>query len=273
MNGHESLTPEEVQTRDAVRGLGRPGADPGFRARLRQEFVSGTIESSAPKRALVIPWHRTPMARWGGVALAAAALLVVVGFLNAAPDWRLNRVTGDGMVIVDGRPVPTAHASELERLMSAGAFVRVPTGVEIELMSRGVMAVQFTPGTEASVPNPPGRWFQRTSLAEIRRGEWRITTGRDFQGARLAIDTPEARVEVTGTTFAVICEPEGTCVCVMEGRLNVGTRGGSGPVEVREGNRRFVYADGRPEEMEPMLSREHAPLGDLKERMREPMEK
>jgi hypothetical protein len=74
-----------------------------------------------------------------------------------------------------------------------------------------------------------------------------------------------------GTTFAVICEPTGTCVCVMEGRLKVGTRGGPGPVEVTAGHRRYVFADGRPEESAEMRDTEHAPLGELQQRMREAM--
>ena len=269
MSERELLTPEATRARDAVRALSRPQAPAAFRARLREEFASGAIAARAPV-VLRLPWHRTAGARWGGAALAAAAALVVVTSINRAPGWKLEAVHGDGIVIVDGAPVPTAHAEDLARRMKPGAFLQLPSDVELELVSRGELAVQVTGGTHASVPSLPGRWFSRRAVGEVREGEIRVTTGRDFHGARLAIDTPEARVAVVGTTFAVICEPAGTCVCVMEGRLKVGARGGA-MSEVVAGRRRYVYADGRPEESAEMRATEHQPLGDFRVRMQPEM--
>ncbi|MEO5619187.1 MAG: FecR domain-containing protein [Candidatus Eisenbacteria bacterium] len=267
MTGHETPNPEAARARDAVRELPRPVADPAFRARLRQEFMSGTIAPALPVRALVVPLHRRPVFRWGGAALAVAAAFVVVSLLNRAPAWRMNAVTGSGIVIVDGVPVPTAHAADLERRLRAGALIQVPAGVEIEIASRGQFAVQFSPGTEASVPRVPGRWFGRLGSAEIRSGELRVTTGAAFRGALLAIETPEAKIEVTGTTFAVICEAAGTCLCVLDGRVRIGARGAPAMVEVPGGRRRFVFADGREEEAAEMRHTEHGPLGEFQERM------
>lgn len=263
----EVVSAEAARAREAVRELDRPAAATAFRARLRQEFTSGTIESAAPARLFVVPWHRRSMTRWGAAALAAAAAVVVVSVLNQPPAWRLGAVTGEGLVVVDGVPVPTQHAGDLQRRLKPGVFVQMPPGVELEIASRGQIAVQFAAGTQASVPRAPGRWFQRNATVEIRAGELRVVTGRGFQGARLTAETPEARVEVTGTTFAVICEPAGTCVCVFEGRLRVGTRGGVGMADVSGGSRRFVFADGRPEESAAMRDTEHGPLGDFRERM------
>ena len=53
----ESLTPDESRARDAVRALPQAAADPAFRARLGQQFVSGAFEP-APARARRLPWHR-----------------------------------------------------------------------------------------------------------------------------------------------------------------------------------------------------------------------
>jgi len=269
----EPMTAEARQAREALRALPRPVPSAVFRARLRQEFVSGTIESAAPARTLVIPWHRTAMTRWGATALAAAAVLVVVSVLNQAPAWKLGDVHGDGIVVVDGVPIPTQHVADLEQHLKSGVFVQVPDGVDLEIASAGQMALQFTAGTQASVPQPPGRWFQRHALAEVRGGEVRVTTGRDFHGARLAVETPEARVEVTGTTFAIICEQAGTCVCVLEGRVMVGTRGGAGMTAVDGGRRRYVFADGRPEESAEMRDTEHAELPRFRARMNRAMAK
>jgi len=271
MSGREMLTPDETRARAAVRELPRATPDPAFRARLRQQFVSGTIAPSARVLAPVRPWHARPALRWGGAALAAAAAFVVVSLLNQAPAWRMNTVTGDGLVIVDGVPVPTAHAADLERRLKPGARVQVPAGVQVELASPGQLAVQFSPGTEASVPRLPGRWFRRAGSAELRSGELRVTTGAGFRGARLAIETPEAAVEVAGTTFALICEPAGTCLCVMEGVVRIGPRAGGAMHDVTEGRRRYVFADGREDESAEMRHTEHAPLGEFRERMKPEM--
>jgi hypothetical protein len=263
----EALTPEMGEARSALRALPTAAPRAAFRAKLREEFVSGLIESSAPPRTLVIPWYRTSMARWGATAMAAAAALLIVSVMNQAPAWKLGDVHGDGIVVVDGVPVPTQHLSDLERRLKPGVFVQVPDGVDFELASAGQLAMQFTSGTQASVPNPPGRWFQRQALAEVRTGEVRITTGREFHGARLALETPEARVEVTGTTLAVICEPAGTCVCVMDGRVMVGTRGGAGMTAIDAGHRRYLFSDGRPDESADMRPTEHAELPRFQQRM------
>jgi ferric-dicitrate binding protein FerR (iron transport regulator) len=99
----------------------------------------------------------------------------------------------------------------------------------------------------------------------LATGEIRIATGPDFRGARLTIATPEARVEVTGTTLAVIREPAGTCVCVMQGNVRVGA--GSGAMErIEAGRRIYVFNDGRPPERAEMRPTEVAPLGELMER-------
>jgi ferric-dicitrate binding protein FerR (iron transport regulator) len=263
-------TPEEARARDAVRALSRPVTREEFRARLRRAFIAGTPESAAPAIVLRLPWHRRATTRWAAAAFAAAAAFVIAFVANRAPEWKLESVHGDGVVVVDGAPVPTAHVEDLARRMKPGAFVQLPAEVQLELVSHGTLAVQITAGTHASVPSLPGRWFARRAVAEVREGEIRVTTGSAFHGARLAIETPEARVAVVGTTFAVICEPAGTCVCVMEGRLMVGSRGGS-MSPVMAGHRRYVFADGRPEESADMRASEHEPLGDLLERMKSEM--
>jgi ferric-dicitrate binding protein FerR (iron transport regulator) len=268
-----ALSPEQAMARDAVRALGAPRPSSAFRARLREDFTSGTIESAAPPRVLPLPWHRQAMTRWGSAALAAAAALLAVSLLNQGPEWRVTAVRGAGMVTLDGVPIPTNHLDELRRRIKPGVFAQLGDSVEIEIASEGTLALEFTSGTQASVPQPPGRWFQRHALAEVREGEIRAVTGRDFPGARFAVETPEARVVVTGTALAIICEPAGTCVCVLQGQVRVGTRGGAGMAEVVAGRRRYLFADGRPEESAEMRPVEHVELGRFRERMSGMMER
>ncbi len=267
----DTLTLDERRARDAVRALPRPEPDPALRARLRADFLDGTLRSpferATPRTrpaAGPLAWLR-PLA-W---AAAAAALLIVVVMANRGPVWQLETVRGDGIAVVDQQPIPLTHREQLARALRGGSTVVVPPGATLELAAAGNLMLQVTAGTEARLPAVPGRWFGREVNALVRHGEVLFTTGPSFHGARLAVATPEAHVMVTGTTLAVICEATGTCVCVLDGRVQVGT----GPADMRPveaGHRRYVFKDGRTPEMADMRDTEHLPLTDLRARFARP---
>lgn len=262
MSAHDDdLSRDAEHARAALTALAEaPAASAALRARLKREFASGEIERTAalraatdtlaphapePQRPHVVALPRRRVGEvWRWVAAAAAVLVAGYGAvgLNAGPAWRLVSATGQGVATVDGRPVAMNHVDELMAALAPGARVRVPAGCRIEIASARTLAIQMVAETDATVPPVPGRWFRRDVSAEIRSGEWRITTGPAFTGARLALTTPSARVEVTGTTLAVICEPQGTCVCVFEGRVRVG-RDRTDMVMVEHGHRRFLFVD------------------------------
>jgi hypothetical protein len=172
---------------------------------------------------------------------------------------------GDGIVVVGNRAISARHVEELETWMRPGARVRVPQGTTLEIVSQGALAIQVTPGTEFFVPEVPGRWFDRIIRARVQSGELRITSGPRFVDASLAIMTPEARIELRGTTIAVICEPAGTCVCVHDGLAMVGAL--DGPMTaVRPGERRYVFRDGRAPDHAHIRDTEVEPLGDFQAR-------
>lgn len=254
----EILTGEQQRARDTVRSLRVPTADPAFRARMRSEFVSGRIVALSSRRPRPA-WFRSPRLAFGLMPLAAAAALVAVLVANRGPEWHVVSSRGEGIAIVDGRPVPMGHADALAGHIRAGVRVRVPESAEIEIQSAAGLAIQIAAGSDFSLPNPPGRWFGRAITAELRAGELRITTDPTFHGARMAVITPETHVEITGTTLAVIREPAGTCVCVLEGRVMVGAVPAE-MVAVEQGRRRFVFADGRPSEEAEMRPAEHQAL-------------
>jgi len=153
---------------------------------------------------------------------------------------------------------------ELTRAMRAGARLVVPLGAELEVMSPAGLVIQVVAGTEIVLPATPGRWMHRRVTGTIRRGEIRVTTGSAFAGAVLHLHTPEAAVEVTGTTFAVICEPTGTCVCVHDGSVKVGARGGTMEA-VPHGRRRYVFNDGRAPESAEIRPVEDTKLGEFRD--------
>lgn len=270
------------RAREALSALPAPAAaDPAFRARMRREFAAGTLAPAAdpaPLRAeplggpeRIVPLPRSRRARplvWGWAVAAAAAVAIIVPVLNRGPAWSVVSVTGAGSIVVDDRPVRTSDRASLAALLVPGARVHVPGDGMLAIASKGMLAIQMAGGTEAVVPRVPGRWFGREVDGTIAAGEWRITTGAGFPGSRFAISTPVAHVMVTGTTLAVICAPEGTCVCVYEGHVLVG-RGPSDMATVLAGRRRFVYADSSHASLnDAMLPPERPALGDFCEWMR-----
>ena len=253
---HESLRPDEKAARDAVRGLPPPQADAAYRDRLRRSFGSGTIESRVrPSRIRPIVW---------GAPLAAAAAIVLAVVLNQGPRWELDGVSGSGSVAVDGRDLAVSERDAIGRAVRSGTRIRTSGDVQIDLRLPGMMALQIPPGSEAVIPTAPGRWFARTSLGEVTAGEVRFTTGPGLRGARLRISTPEAWIDVSGTTFAVIREPIGSCVCVLEGEVRMSSRTAREEV-VRAGTRRYLFTDGRPPLVEPIRSMEVMKLTMLRD--------
>ncbi len=266
------LTPEEREAAAAVRGLRMRGASSAFRDRLQTEFMTGSISSGLDRsRVREVPGVFRFPARWvPPLAWAAAATLIAVTAigLNRGPAWQVKDVSGSGIIVVGNLPIPLEHSEQLAAALLPGARVRVPPGATVEVMAPGNLAIVLMAGTDVEMPASPGRWFGRGVSATLAGGQLRITTGPRFKGARLAIHTPEADVAVTGTTLAVICEPQGTCICVLEGHVDVGARGGEMSV-VDEGRRRFVFNDGRGPEVDEMRPTERERLGEFRDSMDE----
>ena len=260
MTRHEEdrLAPEQDRVRAALLALPAAEADTEFRVRLRAQFTSGAL--AGRQSAIVeLPMRTDPV--WLGAALAVAAGLVLgVMLFNQGPAWQIVRVRGEGTVLVGDRMFSVNDVGNLSTALARGGRVRLPENAEMDLVAPGAIAMTLSSGSDVDVPRAPGRWFQRNALAVVRAGETFFTTGRRFHGAHLTVATDEANVEVVGTTFAVLRHEEGTCVCVMEGKVRVGATGESA-VEVGAGVRRFCYprALGKPSESAPILeSSEHA---------------
>lgn len=262
----DALSADEARTRQTVRALEPPRAEPAFRERLKRDFVIGRV-GERPALVMPVAWHRRRVWRVALVPVAAALLVVTVWVTDRGPGWSVMASRGDGRAVVDGVEVPMSSRADLARRMRPGARVAVPADGELELASASGMIVQVTAGSEVTLPRTPGRWFNRRVSGEVRRGEIRVTTGDAFRGARLSVRTPEVMVEVTGTTLAVICEAAGTCVCVYDGVVEVGAHGG-GMEAVPSGRRRFVFNDGRPPESAGIRPMENTKLGMFRDSRR-----
>ncbi len=248
-------TPAEAKARDAVQSLGAPPPDPAFRARLGRQFATGSIPE--PRRIVPGPWFTRP-AVWGPLA-TAAGLVLALGWMNRAPDWRVVTAIGDGVALVNGKSVPVSHTDELSALLRRGGHIQMPSSASLDLVSPGQVAVSLAPGAEIVLPGPPNRLWKRHAEIDLALGDAFFETGRAFHGASLEVKTHEATAHVVGTSFAVLCQPGGTCVCVMEGRVRVTHAGDAADVVmVRSGTRRMCYDD-YPSQSAPILQySEHA---------------
>ncbi|HEY3216925.1 MAG TPA: FecR domain-containing protein [Candidatus Eisenbacteria bacterium] len=270
MTERESMTGPEARAREALRALGAPRADEDFRARLKREFMAGPAAGGRVAAESGRRWWHRPA--WQGAVAGACVLTIAVPVLNRGPRWQLVSGAGDGIAVIDRRPIPLGHREDLGRALAPGARLTLDSGSPLEIESPGHLVIQVTPGTELSLPGPPGRWFGREVRATVGTGEVRITTGPRFAGARLRVDTPEAGVLVSGTTLAVICEPGGTCVCVYEGSVRVGEKGR--PMSrVERGRRRFVFVDGRPPEDDSIRANEGVELARFRDQHRARLER
>jgi hypothetical protein len=265
---NETWAPEEERVRSTLASLEAAPAEPSFRERLKREFVSGEIAASRPR---IVPGgakaRRWRPELWIGVPAAAAAAVVAVALLNRGPAWSVTSTSGQGVAVIGNVPVPMNHREDLARSIKPGVRVRIPDGASLEIMSPGQLAIEVTSGTEMVLPRTPGRWFGRRVATEMKQGELRITTGAEFQGAHLAIATPEARVDVTGTTLAVIREPHGTCVCVLEGRVMVGAKEGA-MAAVEAGTLRFTFGDGSEPKIASIREIESVKLREFRDQKR-----
>lgn len=234
-----ALTPAERATRDAVERLARPRPDAAFRARLREDFVTGRIgrrRGLTPSR----PWFARPALL---LPLAAGFLAVAVGVANRGPDWRVRSADGEGRVLVDGQAFTARERAGLEQRLRRGGHVRVEGELTLDLVASGTAAVALAPGADLVLSPAPNRWWSRVMSARMTVGDAYFSTGRRFRGAHLDVRTPDAVVRAVGTSFAVLCEPpRGTCVCVLTGLVRVGGRSavpGQG-VDIPHGMRRVI---------------------------------
>jgi ferric-dicitrate binding protein FerR (iron transport regulator) len=242
------VTPEEAsELQRAIRGLGEPRMDPGARARIKRAFLDGNTEATVaahpgvPERRRVRPWRW----KWALAAAAAIACVVLVRDVLLPVGWTVQHRTGSGTIAVDGRHIPLDDSAALERAVRDGGRVVVPPGASIVIAAGDVVSIELMGETDAKLPSPPHRFFATALDTEVRAGEMRVASGADLRGRGLSVRTPDGRVEITGTIFAVMCDDVATCVCVLEGVVRVG-RDATAMEDVVAGMRKVMFRDARP---------------------------
>ncbi|MCB1181942.1 FecR domain-containing protein [bacterium] len=275
------LTPEEEQRIQAsVRALGEVRADDAFRARLREQFLSGTIpaaaepapeiaapdgaspglaaaeaeaalEPASPPQIVALPSRRPGRRAWALAALPALAAVLAFVFLGGGePEWRLQGVRGDGRVVIAGQAVDASARTDLSRLVTDGARYEVGEGVEMDLVLGDIMVVGVHGPTTFELAARDAAAPDRFE-ARVEGGEFRFKSGPAFRGHEMVIRTSEGDAHITGTTVAVYKDPDVTCVCVLEGTARIG-RDGEHMDAVPAGMRKVMFADGSAPKVIPI---------------------
>lgn len=242
----ESLTPEE---REALRWVGSvpvPVASPEARERARAAFLTGSSKTA-----------RRPVPLRTLAPLAVAASLLALFWFGSSPSdtWTVLSATdaglegGRGLDDGDTFTFGTVVASERGELdVRLGDYLRVlaPVGATVEL------------------PPGPGRWFGKSHLLRVSKGEIYATTGGRKLDFELVVESPDTRTRILGTTFAVRCNDLGTCVCLYEGRIETVSSDGVHTVDVPSGRRVQFYQAG----IEPSVQELSQEETDLLENLR-----
>lgn len=255
----EPYTPQERRVREAVRQMPHEMPDTEFLARLKSDFVEGRLAQRERFR-------RPPRLLWAWIAVPAAAAVVALllaRHLFVGPaDWVVLDTSGTGTADWAGRGHELAALSPGARLDAVAGPVRIEDGW-LEIARPGALGVRLNPGTDADLAAADG-----PSLAwTLHRGELQVLTGPGFAGRKMSIRTPEGRVEVVGTAFAVFRDEGVTCVCVAEGVARIGVDEAD-LEEVRPGLRKVMFGDGREPEILDIAPEHRAGLEEFLGRVR-----
>jgi len=257
--------PAERRARLAVSGLSRPAADPAFRARLKEEFVSGAIERPIPSRTS--PRWRVATRAWT-FAAAAAALLFLLLQLNRGPALHVAAVYGDGVVETAGQPILVTDEAVLRDALRPGRELELSGDAGIDIVYGRSMLFQIDPGSVFTPPRSPGRWIGRSVRADLEFGEIRVMTGADFPGTELAVHTPEGITLLTGTIVSIFRDSSVTCVCVFEGTARIGVDE-SDLEPIPHGKRKVMFRDGSPPMITDIAPPHEAHLREFEERYKD----
>ena len=297
---------------DALRNLSVEPAQPDFRARLREEFVSvsrparlravggseappapgaasstGAGGGSGPRPLRDAHPDRAPRSAgtpreissgpfsWQvgvGLLAAAAAVMILVlgpggsgrpgtsdgaqvaqGPVDEAPAARpLQLVSFDASMQIDGEPVGTVERAAAEERLCSARSVEC-TAESAELMMHERVRVQLASETRITLPEegigePDAK---RDVELTLEHGSMRFHSNSLAEGARLVVQTPHARVRISGELIGIEVYDHGTCICVAQGDVRVEVLSAERQtIQVEDDSTCFVFGDPA---MEPKL--------------------
>ncbi len=183
--------------------------------------VDAPAAGFVPARASVRPSSRPRFSGWAiaaGIAAVAASALAIFGS-RTSDTLRWTPVAGHlplSAVTVDGRSVSPAEFGSA--VASGTGSHTIVTGTDPVWLQLGERVVcELAPGSEIELG--PLSHDASSLVIAARKGTLRVCTGEEFVGSTLDVKTPDFELAITGTSFAVDIDEEGTCVCCLEGRV------------------------------------------------------
>ena len=219
--------PFDAEVERVLVAVPRPAARAAFRAEVRRRFleVDPDLRVGPPVAALrPLPtprelWRRRALTG-AAIATAAALLLLLFALRPRGPRWSLLEASPGAVVRVDGTP---RRAEEPQRLEDALLGAQAIESVEGTLRLRlgDLYLLELAPGTSLRLAS-----LDRAARAEplaihAERGSVRVRTGPGFAGSQMRVSTENLDLRVVGTTFGVDLTGHGTCVCCLDGSVEV----------------------------------------------------
>lgn len=256
MNEHNDRPDPELQ--DALRNVPAPKPDPAYRERTRKMFLGETqFETKRFDRAITArAWA------WSGGALAAAAAIAVLLFSLPGPTaWQVLDTASAGTVTVNGVEIPVSQLAGVD--LHPGTRIRGSSEGEVRLVVPDAVSFVLGPNTEVTVGSSKGFLGSPALTAVVHEGTTWGTTGPDFPSSGFEIETAQADIRITGTTFAVLSDSDTTCVCVLSGTVEVTARSTGNSVLVPPEQQLFVPTGDQPARLEAITSSQRERLTEI----------
>lgn len=236
----------EDRALSALSRLPRAQASDDARERARQAFMTGSV---AVKQR---PASQRSSRRMMAMLMAAVLGVAAIFWIGVQPDqeWVVLDVVNPAGVSAGGQVIAVGTR------LSAGELSTGPES-EIEVQLGSSLRFRLLAGTTLSLPNAPGRWFNRSRQMPLTSGEIYGTSGGQKLGFDLVFGTAELEARLTGTTFAVFRTDSTSCVCLWAGSIEVTPLVGPAElVNLAEKTRVWIYKDGREPAILPLSGME-----------------
>jgi ferric-dicitrate binding protein FerR (iron transport regulator) len=195
--------------------------------------------------------------------LAAAAGMAVLLFLPlAGPEWTVQSAQAQGPIRIDGQDALAAELAGTH--LGSGTRIRSCDAGEVTLTGAEGLTLVLGPGAEVTLGGKRSLAFGSELRVTVHEGQTWGTTGPGFPGRGLRMETGQARVHITGTTFAVMGAADSTCVCVLSGTVEVDCKITGLNFELASGQQLLLSKITGPH-LDPIDPDQRRHLGNLKE--------
>jgi anti-sigma factor RsiW len=196
-----------------MRGLAPPPPAPLRARRMEVEIERMLAQRPAPRRA-----SAARLFAWGGLAVAAAAAIVLVARPRGEPPAEVVHLSARVTSVVGA-----VHVAGTA--LRSGEALAVGAALDVDAAGVATLAVADSTLRLEGPASLVVRGEVNHVALELSRGTLVASVTHRTPGATFVVSTRDGRVEVRGTRFTVSAEPERSTVAVDEGRVAVFARG------------------------------------------------